>query len=158
MSFSSDIPLQSNQLPISFEMPEPQDPSFKQILSLFFKRYADSINTKEGALYLLQELATFKQFYTTNNPQLNRFVYRTTFDLVNLNGGPIAPGVMAPVPHGITGLFETALIYASCTNTQPIYFTLVYPYVYLDAVNINFTNPTAAPITNCSLIAEYLKN
>lgn len=158
MSFSSDQPLVSNQLAISIEYPAPDSPEFLDILSLDRKRIADSVNSKEGALYLLQELATFKQFYTTGNPQLNRFVYRTTFDLVELNGGPIAPGPMAPVPHGISGLSEAVLIYASCTTTVPEYFTVVYPDIYLDNTNINFTNPTANNITRCSVIAEYLKN
>lgn len=158
MSFSSDQPLVSNQLAISIEYPAPDSPAFLDILSLDRKRIADSVNSKEGALYLLQELATFKQFYTTGNPQLNRFVYRTTFDLVQLNGGPIPPGPMAPVPHGISGLAEAILIYASCTTTVPEYFTVVYPNIFLDNTNINFTNPTANNITKCSVIAEYLKN
>lgn len=158
MSFSSDKPLQSNQLPISIEFPATNDPNFIETLSLAYKRIPDAVNTKEGALYLLQELATFKQYYTSGNTLKNRNGYRTTFDLVDLNGGPIAPGVMVPVPHGITNMLEAVLIYASCTTTDPLFFTVVYPNVYLDATNINFTNPTASNITRCSVVAEYLKN
>lgn len=159
MAFSSDLPLQSNQVSISLEVPKPSDPNFEKIMSLYMKRTADAINTKEGALYLLQELATFKQFYTTTNPQLNRNVYRRTFDLVNLNGGNIAGGATITFPHGIVGILESALIYASCTSTATQLFTVVFPYVYLTPTDIVFTNPLpVTALTKCTGVAEYLKN
>lgn len=157
MTSTSDNPIQSNQLPISIEFPK-VNKQFDEVLSLIYKRIADSVNTKEGALYLLQELATFKQYFIQGNPQLTRNVYRTTFDLVNLNGGNIAGGATVAFPHGITGLSSAALIYAGCTSTDPKYFTVVYPNVYLDAVNVNFINPLGTAITNCYVVAEYLKN
>lgn len=159
MSFSSDIPLQSNQLPISIEFPSPDDINFNDILSLTYKRIASSVNTKEGAFYLLNENATFKQYFTRNNPQINRNVYRKTFDLIQLNGGNIGAGATIAFPHGITGLFNCAITYVGCTSTNPYYFSLMnYPTIYLDSVNINFTNPTALILTQADAVCEYLKN
>lgn len=158
MSFSSDKALQSNQLPISIQYPEPNDPNFVDVLSLDRKRISDSVNTKVGGLYQLEEVASFKQVFTPNDPQKLRNGYRATFDLVTLNGGPIAPGAMVPVPHGLTNLVSTLQLYVGCTNTTPQYFQVVYPDVYLDNTNINFTNPSAANLTSAVLVAEYTKN
>lgn len=158
MSFSSDNPLLSNQLEISIDFPPVEDKDFLNMLSLTYKRVADSMNTKEGALYLLQELATFKQYFTQGNPQINRNVYRKTFDLVNLNGGNIAGGATVNFPHGITGLSSAALIYAGCTSVDPKYFSVMYPNIYLDATNIWFVNPLGTVVTQCYAVCEYLKN
>lgn len=147
----------SNQLPVSQEFPKVNE-AFDQTFSVHMKRISDSVNTKEGALYLLNEIANFKQYFTQGNPQVNRAAYRKTFDLVNLNGGNIAPGAMAPVAHGISGISSAALIYVGCTNTTPNYFTVVYPNIYLDNTNIYFTNPSAAPLTQAYAVCEYLKN
>jgi hypothetical protein len=164
MAFSSDQPLLSNQQSISLVVPETNNPEFVNIMSLYLKRMADSLNTKEGALYLLQELATFKQFYLTQQPAnsstslITRNVYRRTYDLVNLNGGNIAGSAVITKPHGITGLTDTALIYASCVSTDPRFFTVVYPNIYLTNTNIVFTNPLGTALTKCTVVAEYLKN
>lgn len=159
MSFSSDKALQSNQLPISIQYPDPDDPNFVDVLSLDRKRISDSMNTKVGGLYQLQELASFKQIFTSADPQKLRNGYRFPFDLVSLNGGvPIPPGAMAPIPHGIVSLEDPIIIYVSCRNTAGERFTVVYPYIILDDVNINFTNPSATNLTFAMLVAEYTKN
>jgi hypothetical protein len=158
MSFSSDVPLQSNQLPISIQYPEPNDPNFVDVLSLDRKRISDAVNTKVGGVYQQQELASFKQVFTSNDPLKLRNVYRMTFDLVSLNGGVIAPGAMAPVPHGLTNLVSTLQMFVGCTSDVPEYFEVVYPNIYLDSVNINFTNPSAGNLTSSILVAEYTKN
>lgn len=159
MSFSSDIPLQSNQLPISIDYPSPKDEkNFINTLSLDRKRISDSMNTKTGGIYQLQEQANFNQYFTTGNPQVNRNAYRSVYDVVNLNGGNIGAGATVAFPHNINGLSYSTLIYASCTSTDPIFFTVVYPYAYLDAVNLNFTNPLGTALTSVIFVAEYLKN
>jgi hypothetical protein len=159
MSSTNDPGILANQVSISLDVPKPSDPGFQETLSLYLKRMADSINSKEGATYLLQELATFKQFYTSGNPQITRNVYRTTFDVVNLNGGSIAGGATVTVPHNIVGILETALIYADCTTAEPRYFTVVYPNAQLVGNNLVFVNPLAGTaITRCTFVAEYLKN
>jgi len=157
MAFSSDQPLVSNQLPISIEFPEEQ-PLFVDTLTQMYKRIADSVNRKEGSVYSIQENATFKQYPTAGNPQQFKNVYRKTFDLVNLNGGNIAGGATVNFAHGITGIVCGALIYAGCASTDPRYFTVVYPNIYLDATNVVFTNPLGSAVTQCYAVAEYLKN
>ena len=159
MSSNNDPSILANQVSISLDIPKPDDPAFQETISLYLKRMADSINSKEGATYLLQELATFKQFYTSGNPQVTRNVYRTTFDVVNLNGGNIAGGATVTKPHNITGIADTALIYASCSTAEPREFTVVYPNAQLIGANLVFVNPlTGTAITKCTFVAEYLKN
>ncbi len=161
MSFSSDIPLQSNQLPISIEFPNPDDPDFLTILDITYKRIVNSVNTKEGALYLLNELANFKQYYTQGNPQVNRNSYRKTFDMVDLNGAPIGAGATVSKSHNIIGISDTAIIYAGCTSpSDPTFnfFSVMYPYAYLTTTNVVFVNPLGSIVTKCNLVAEYLKN
>lgn len=160
MSFSSDQPIQSNQLPISIEFPETDDPDFNEVLSLTYKRIADNSNTKEGALYTLSEVANFRKFYMSNDTQNTRNSYRKVFDLVKQSGGVIAPGAFPPFAHGITGIKQTDLIYASCTTNEatPRFFTLVYPNVYLDTTNVYFTNPLGVSLSQAIVVANYLKN
>lgn len=161
MSFSSDPPLQSNQISKSIDFPATDHKDFVDILTLDRKRIVDSLNTKEGALYLLYELANFKQYYTQGDPQTTRNSYRKTFDMVNLNGGPIGGGATVSKPHGITGILDTAIIYAGCTSPAAPnfnFFSVMYPYAYLTATNVVFVNPLGAVVTRCNLVAEYLKN
>lgn len=158
MSFSSDQPLLSNQLPISIDFAENQA-IFLDQLTLLYKRIADTVNKKEGSVYSIQENATFKQYPTADNPQQFKNVYRKTFDMIDLNGGNIAGGATVSFPHDITGLFAGTLIYAGCTSTDPRYFSIMGPNdVWLDATNVNFTNPLGTPLTHCYVVAEYLKN
>lgn len=132
MSFSSDRPLLSNQLPISIDFPE--DPtSLVSALTLAYKRIADAVNSKEGALYQLQESASFNQFFPTNlssnsNNSLNlRPVYRMVYDLVELNGGPIPIGTtVINVPAGqlIDGIVDPTSLKGTGTISGPIYVSL----------------------------------
>jgi|ERR1044071_3002489 hypothetical protein len=154
MSFSSDAPMQSNQVPLDVEF-QKEKPEFDSILTLAYRRMVDSLNTKEGAFYLLQELATFKQLYTASNPLKNRNVYRLTINKTN-----VAPGALAPFAHGISSVTDPMLIYASCksANATPILFTVVYPDIYMDATNVYFTNPLGVNLTTVTIVLEYTKN
>lgn len=157
MSFSSDNSVQTNQIPRSLDLPEATDKSFNDLLTGHLKRIGDSVNTKEDALYLTQETANFKQLYTKNNPQMNRNGYRTVLDLVALNGGNIGAGAAVSFPHGITGILGTLIIYANCTSVTPKYFSIMNQTVYLNQTNVFFTNPEAAALTQCDVVAEYVK-
>ena len=157
MSFSSDLSLQSNQLASDVEFDVKKD-EFNDILNLQYRRIVDSVNSKEGAYYLLRELANFKQIFTIGNPQRNRNSYRTTLDIISLNGGVIAPAGTATVPHGITNATDSVLIYCSCKNSAGQLFTLVYPDAYINATNAVVTNISASNITQAMFVAEYTKN
>ena len=104
MTFSSDNALSTNQLPISLDI-NPDDKDFENILLLYLRRVANSVNTKESGRFLLQENASFEQWYQIGNPQQNRNGYRITVDLVFLNGGNI--------PIGTTSIVLS-------TSTQPM--------------------------------------
>src|SRR5271170_6188918 len=104
MTASSNQPLNTNQLPISLDV-NPEDKDFGNILLLYLRRVANAVNTKESGLFLLQENASFEQWYQIGNPQQNRNAYRITADLVSLNGGNIPTG-------------STSLVLSS--STQPM--------------------------------------
>ncbi len=176
MSFNSDVGLQANQLPISIEFPREEE-SFYETLSLWQKRVSNAVNTKIGSLYTLQEGFSFKQYFTVGDPNIFRNVYRFTYDMVALNGGPIAPGATASFPHNIplpvtTSLFNGVDIYGSATNSDvapngPKRMPLPYSSqtttknieIYLDNVNVVLINgATQTALTYATIVAEYLKN
>jgi hypothetical protein len=165
MSFTSDNPLQSNQLPISMEFPEVLDSEFKNTLEDNLKRIANVTNSKVGGLYTLQEVAAFRQYFKYDAappggnpvPQQFRSIYRKVFDMVRLNGGNIAPAATVNFPHGITGLAAATWIYASCHNTGGQFFSLVFPDVWLTSTNVFLTNSSATPLDQAYVIAEYSK-
>lgn len=155
--FSSDTGLLANALPISIDFHDSSD--LIETISLIYKRIANSVNSKEQALYTLAESPTFKLFYTRDDPQIFRNVYRKTFDMVDLNGGiPIPAGATVSFPHGITGLANTSIIYASVTTSEPRFFSFMYPNVFLTSTNVVVTNPDGAfALDQCDVIADYLK-
>lgn len=157
MSFSSDGALLINQLPLSQEFPE-DDARFLETLTLWAKQVASAVNSKEGGLFSLQELFNSHQYFTQGNPNVFRNVYRKTFDLVDLNGGNIGAGATVAFPHNITGLLAATIVYAGCTSVTLTYFSVMgQPSVYLDAVNVNFTNPLGVALNSVLVVAEYLK-
>lgn len=172
MAFNSDIPLQTNQLPISIDFPE--DPAqLRDTLSLSYKRTVDAVNTKEGSLYLLDEQASFIQYFptvTSNNNSRSlklRSGYRMVYDLVDINGGPIPVGVTVlgvPADQLITGITDPTRIYGACTTAGPIYRPI--PTMTIDvwfdntvpaAQTITITNNTGSPMSQAYLVFEYLK-
>lgn len=176
MSLTNDPGLQANQLPISLEFPK--DPErFLEVLTLWQKRVTNSVNTKEGGLYSLQELFSFKQYFTLNNPNIFRNIYRYTYDMVDLNGGPIAPGATFSTPHNIPlptpiTLLNGVDIYGSATNSDvapngPKRLPLPYSSetttlnieIYFDNLNVTVINGnTQTGLTYCTIVLEYLKN
>jgi len=150
----------SNQLPISQEFPSEPD-QFLETLTLWEKRVSSAVNSKEDGLHTVQESLSFKQYFTVQMPGVFRNVYRKCFDMVFLNGGvPIAGGATVSFPHDIIGLMFAGDIKADCTSATPTYFSVMgQPTVYLDATNVNFTNPlSSVALTDVIVIAEYLKN
>lgn len=158
MSFSSDPGLLANQLPISNDIPKEWE-KFQEFIELWIKRNTSAVNSKEGGLYSLNEILSFKQYYTINNPNVFRNVYRKSFDFVALNGGNIAVGAALSFAHGITGLYQSGLVYAQCTSVTPTYFSVMgQAQVWLDATNVHFTNSSGSILSSAIVVAEYLKN
>jgi hypothetical protein len=164
VSFSSDPSLFANQLPVSVELPS-DTRAFQDTLSLLYKRIANSVNTKEGALYALKEQATFQLYYTATDPQKFRSVYRTVVDC-----GTLPNAGIKLVPHGIPFDADYTLTRMYGASTDPV--NLVYvplPFVAVNPINSIgiFPNGTNIVIetginrtnfTRTSVVIEYMKN
>lgn len=171
MTFSSDQPLVSNQLPLSIDFPDPSTKDFSNELSLAYKRIADSVNYKESALYTLQEVANFQRFFPnqsgfTDNTFNLRNGYRTTFDMVKLNGANIAVGVTNLVltsstePPAINGvLYPTRGVGGAVANS--VFYFVNDPLIYVRFTpatqTITITNNSGFVITSFIWTMEYLK-
>ena len=117
MSFSSNAPLVANQVSDT-DFPD-NFTDFHEVFDREFKKITDAINTKEGALYLLQELATFQQYFNPNNVQENLNVYRIT-----VNFGALPNADTKRVSHGIAFDSNTRLtrMYGAATDTARLQY------------------------------------
>jgi len=167
MTFSSDNPLNTNQLPISLDV-DPQDNDFENILLLYLRRVANAVNTKESGLFLLQENANFEQWFQVGNPQQNRNAYRITADLVFLNGGNIPAGATNLVlttstqPRLINGYLYPVQGFGGALDTTGISYFLNDTQIYVRYNNstntITIQNNSGNALTWCVWVMEYLKN
>lgn len=169
MGFSSDQPLLSNQLPISVQLADDNEEmvldDVVETLELLYKRIANAVNTKEGALYVPQEVATFQSYFTAGNPQVFRNVYRKTIDF-----GALPNAGLKSVPHGITftSACSSTRIYGSATDpVNLIYIPLPFSSPTLnqnikltvDATNVNITTAIDySAFTRCTIVIEFTKN
>lgn len=161
MSFSSDQPLLANQLPISIDFPPPSEEAFRHTLSLIYKRIANAVNTKEGSLYQLQEIANFQQFFTSGDPLTLRPGYRRVFEL-----SAIAPGGTLNFAHGIVGITQLTNYWAignTAADFRKIPFSSTVAVnqqisMVVTTTNVIITNGAAATaITGGIIVLEYLK-
>ena len=178
MTFSSDNSLITNQLPISLDI-DSKDENFDDIMLIYLRRIANAMNTKESGLFLLQENASFEQWYqltptTSVNSQQNRNGYRLTMDLVNLNfqinginnipvgstsltlssstQPKIINGYLYPV-QGFGGAIESVTGISYFLNDPVIYVR------YNSSTNtIIIQNNAVNALTWCVWVMEYLKN
>ena len=167
MTVSSDVALNTNQLPISLDV-NAQDRNFEDILLLYLRRVANAVNTKESGLFLLQENANFEQWYQIGNPQQNRNAYRITADLVNLNGGNIPTGSTnillssSTQPMSINGYLYPVQGFGGALDTNGLSYFLNDPSIYVRYNNstntIIITNNSGNALTWCVWVMEYLKN
>jgi len=167
MTFSSDLALNTNQLPISLDV-NPDDKDFENILLLYLRRVANAVNTKESGLFLLQENANFEQWYQIGNPQQNRNAYRITADLVMLNGGNIPVGSTSIVlssstqPMNINGYLYPVQGFGGAKDTTGLSYFLNDPSIYVrynsSTNTIIIQNNSGNALTWCVWVMEYLKN
>lgn len=167
MTFSSNQSLNTNQLPISLDI-NPNENDFESILLLYLRRVANAVNTKESGLFLLQENANFEQWFQTGNPQQNRNAYRTTADLVALNGGNIPVGATNLVltsstqPPIIDGYLYPVQGFGGALDTSGLSYFLNDPQIYVryrDSTNtITIQNNSGNALTWAVWVMEYLKN
>lgn len=167
MTFSSDNPLNTNQLPISLDV-NPEDKEFNSILLLYLRRIANAVNTKESGLFLLQENAPFEQWFQNGNPQQNRNAYRLTADLVALNGGNIPAGSTSLVlssstqPMNVKGYLFPVQGFGGAVDTGGLSYFLNDPQIYVryqaSTNTIIIQNNSGNALTWCVFVLEYLKN
>jgi len=171
MAFSSDLPLTSNQNSISLEVPNPDDPRFVDITNLILKRFADSMNTKEGALYNRVEQATFQRWYPTSitaattGPTSQSLNFRPGYRIV-VPFGAIGAGGTLTTAHGIVGLVQVTDYRAIVNTATPDFRVVPYPstvlveYIAMTVDTVNFTIAVGAgspAITSGFAVIEYLK-
>lgn len=169
MSFSSDQPLLANQLPISLELPKLETPElFLEQTELLFKRYANVVNTKEGAFYpVLKETATFQTYVTSFLPSglpNNRNTYRMVVDF-----GALPNTTTKSVAHGIAfdpNFTLTRMYGASTDPVNLLYLPLPYASptsanaieMYADATNVVIiTGSNRSAFTRTTVVLEYSK-
>jgi hypothetical protein len=167
MTFSSNLSLNTNQLPISLDV-NPEDKEFASILLLYLRRVANAVNTKESGLFLLQENANFEQWFQNGNPQQNRNAYRITADLVALHGGNIPTGATSIVlttttqPMVINGYMFPVQGFGGAIDTTGLSYFLNDPDIYVrynsSTNTIIIQNNSGSALTWCVYVLEYLKN
>lgn len=163
MSFSNDNSSITNQLPISVDLIN-SDEDIRDVLSQLYKRIANTVNTKEGGLYVQYETATSSQYFTEDNPQQFRNVYRVTVDFGNLPNN-----TTKSVAHGIdfNDQFVATRIYGTATDQGNLSY-LPIPYssatankiieLSVDGTNVNITTGIDRTSYNAIIVIEYLKN
>lgn len=124
-----------------------------------YQDLSNGVNQREIALYELTELVDGQTWFTAD-PQVKRYNYRKVIDMGDAS---------VPIAHGITGnpLFFT-FIYGTCVTNVPTYLPIPYASITafnqqielkVDAVNVTVLKGAAvAPITQCFVVLEYLKN
>ena len=165
MAYSSDQALQSNQLVVSYVYPKYDSPEFEDGLNNTYKKIADAVNTKEGALYIPTEQATFQLYFTPGDPQKNRPTYRMVVDF-----GALPNAGAKTVAHGILfdSQFTTTRIYASATDPTGLFY-IPLPYasptladnieLSLDGTNVIITTGSdRTNFTRCTVVIEFLKS
>ncbi len=172
MTFSSDNALNTNQVPISLDV-NPEEKDFQSTLILYLRRIANSLNTKESGLFLLQENAPFEQWYQIGNPGQNRNAYRLTIDLVylnnQLNAVPTIPNGVTPLvlsavtePMKINGYLFPVQGFGGAVDTTGLSYFLNDPNIYVRYQNstntIIINNTTGRALPWCVWVMEYLKN
>ena len=157
MSFSSDQPQITTLVPQTINLPDIENKEdYSNALEGILRNIAESVNGKEAGQYLLGEKGA-GQYYAKNNEEPLRNIYRKTFDFAKLNGGSINSGQTIQYPHEIENLKESAGILAHCTSVDGDFFTASYPDICLNRTSIVFVNPHAQALSQCDVVANFLK-
>lgn len=158
MSFSNDIPSLENQLPLSVEFP-PTYERYQQEFQFLYQRIANSVNSKEGGLYVPQEKTTGMRYFTENDPQTFKNVYRMVVDFGTLpNTGTTS------VAHNIPNWDSNFLLtraYGAATDTVGL-SSVPIPNegIFLEINNSDVTITTSndfSRYTETTIVIEYTK-
>lgn len=158
MGFNNDQPQQTNQIVTAINLPDiEEEPNlFQERLQSILQKIANTVNSKEGAFYSLEEKSSSGQYFAKSENKL-RNVYRKVLDFVALNGTSIPAGETISFPHGMTNISASAMIYANCSSTDGLFFTVVFPDVYVTDIDAVFTNSYSQPLSQVDVIIQTLK-
>lgn len=121
------------------------------------------LNDKTSGYYLLEEFVTGSKYFNPNSP--NPLQLRPEF-AKTFNIGPIPPGALAPIPHGlaITNTWQFTEIYGAASdnvgfNYYPMPFAAAGASIELrvTAANIIIVNNTLVNFTSAIVTLKYLK-
>lgn len=145
------------------EFPIDNTQEMKRVLTKMYTDLSQAINFRESGAFELSELLTGQQFYTVNNNQTKRFVYRKCFET-----GAIASGATASIAHGISPLTTFTNIYGTVQTDspdwRPVPFSSTVNVTNQISIRVTTTNivigngATAPNIVSGIVILEYLKN
>lgn len=159
---------QTAYLPNEFQIEGDQE-FINQLISERESLTASIVNTKEIAQYEKRELLSGQQWFTSNvnGALVAKYGYRTTVDLVALNGGNIGAGVTALVltsstsPPAISNYVSPLPSGGAAIATDGVSLFLNDPDVYVRFTSstntITVTNNYGADLTYCIFEIEYLK-
>ena len=155
-------------LPIEFQI-EGEESFFRTLISERERLTASIVNVKEIAQYEKRELLSGQQWFTSNvgGALVAKYGYRTTCDLVALNGGNIGAGVTvltltsSTVPPAISNYVSPLPSGGAAIATDGVSLFLNDPDVYVrftaSSNTISITNNYGADLTYCVFEIEYLK-
>ncbi len=159
---SSDNTLVANQVSDS-DFPDNWE-EFQEMFSREYPKLIDAINSKEGALYLPQELATFQRYFDEADPQNTKNVYRKVIIF-----GALPNTAAKRVQHNIsvTSIVRMTRIYGTANDPSNILFiplpfsspTLVNN-VTLEVDETDIIITTGADFSNyrvTTIVVEYTK-
>ena len=157
-------------LPNEFDIPtDPQNQ--RKFINERERLTASIVNTKSNGNHQKVELLNGDQWFTTvlNGAEIPKYGFRYTFDLVELNGGVLAPGVTNIAlsalanPIVINGIINPLPSYGSGTIAGPIYvftgtdFNVTFDNTVPTAQVITVTNNTGTNLTQAYWEFNYLK-
>lgn len=164
---------QSSYLPAEFQV-EGDEQFFRQLIAERERITSSIVNIKENAQYEKRELLSAQQWFSSNNNGAikTNYAYRTSFDLVALNGGNIGAGVTSLTLTATTQppliSFVNLLIplhgFGAATTTGTIFVFVNDPNLYVQfdnsvpaAQKVVITNNLGVNLTQLYWVFEYLK-
>lgn len=158
MSYSSDQSALQSQLPLSIELPD-DEKEFRFKVNDLYQKTANTLNTKEGGLYLPQEKTNGQQYFDPLNPQKNKNVYRMLVDF-----GALPNTGSKSVAHNIPGWNSSFLLthaYGAATDTAvlqalPLPNDGILLIINSTTVTVTTTSDRSA-FTKTTIVVEYTK-
>lgn len=146
-----------------FDLPDNYE-QFQEIFDREHKKVIDAVNSKEGALYLPQELATFQKYYDPGDPLRTLNVYRKLVVF-----GALPDSTTKRVPHNIAfnNVTRMTRMYGAASNLSDLrYIPLPFSSptladnVTLEASQTDIiitTDSDYSDFTEVTVVIEYIK-